>query len=196
METQHPVFRRFLKAMFGKKGGEVALLLIFLPLLYLFAWRGMRFFLVPSTSMEPTLLKHDYILTLKEPTYVPGDIVVLKDPEEEGAYLVKRLIATGGETVTVSEGAVYIDGEYLSEPYVLSPPEYALEPFRVPEGHVFLLGDNRNNSDDSHSWSKKSLPVDQIVGKVRYVYCPYTRAGRVEGYPIRRFPGSPSKSGP
>lgn len=182
--------------MLGKKGGEVALLLIFLPLFYFFAWRGMRFFLVPSTSMEPTLLKHDYILTLKEPTYVPGDIVVLKDPDEEGAYLVKRLIAVGGETVTVSEGAVYIDGEYLSEPYVLSPPEYVLEPFRVPEGHVFLLGDNRNNSDDSHIWPQKSLPADQIVGKVRYVYYPYARAGRVESYPRRRFSAPITESGP
>jgi signal peptidase I len=174
----------FLRFVFGRPGGEAALVVLALLLMYLFAYRGMRFFLVPSSSMEPTLLREDQIVTLKEKTYARGDIIVLRDPEHEGDYIVKRIAGVSGDTVEVIGGAVLIDGAYLSEPYVLEPADYQLTPsVHVPEGHVFLLGDNRNDSDDSHLWERKTLPVETIIGRVRFIYFPYSRLG-----PVHRTP--------
>jgi len=187
------------KTILGARGGQVAILILALCGVYLFAYRGMRFFLVPSASMVPTLLETDQVVTLKEKAYSPGDVVVLRDPAEAGAYLVKRIVATGGDVVTVAGGALYVNGAYVSEPYVLEPPDYEFGPTRVAEGEVFVLGDNRNDSEDSHLWEDPDRNVRDIVGKVRYIYFPYHRAGAFRGGAVRRAPpppgGSPGASG-
>jgi len=174
---------RFLRASLGKQGGQVGLLLLACLGLYFFAYRGGRFFLVPSASMEPTLLEGDQIVTLRESVYGRGDVVVLRDPEDEKAYIVKRIMAAGGDTILVAGGAVYVNGSYVSEPYILSTPDYEMRTYSVPEGHVFLLGDNRNNSEDSHLWKDKARPVNEIIGKVRFIYFPFNRFGFFQGYP-------------
>jgi signal peptidase I len=168
---------RGLRLIFGHAGGAAALIFLAILFLYLFGYRGMRFFLVPSGSMEPTLLREDYIVTLKEPVYQRGDVVVLHDPEGEGDYIVKRVVGLGGDVIRVFGGALYVNGEYVSEPYVLEPADYDLKPVRVAEGHAFFLGDSRNNSDDSHLWKEQSQPLGAIVGKVRFIYFPYARFG-------------------
>ncbi|NIA15604.1 MAG: signal peptidase I [Nitrospiraceae bacterium] len=175
------------RAFTRSKSGQLVILAIALVLLYLFAYRNMRFFLVPSRSMEPTLYTEDYILTLKERTYEPGDIVVLDDPEDEGGYVVKRIVALGPADVSIQGGCVYVNGRYISEPYILERPEYEMEPAHIAEGKIFLLGDNRNNSDDSSLWDVKGQPIDHIVGRVRFIYAPFKRAGLVRTY---RLPAS------
>jgi len=130
--------------------------------------------------MEPTLLRQDYLITLNEDTYRRGDVVVLDDPEEPGAYIVKRVVGIGGDTVAVGGGFLYVDGKPMAEPYVLEPPRYFMRPVRVPPGFVLLLGDNRNNSNDSHIWDNKTQPLSAIVGRVRFIYYPYNRAGSLD----------------
>ncbi len=181
-------FLRYAKMALGQKGGQIAIIILAIPLIYLFGFRNMRFFLVPSSSMEPTLLRGDYIVTLDAETYEPGVVVVLRDPEDENGYIVKRVVAAGGDTVAVSDGALFVNGEYISEPYLLDQPNYAFGPITVPPGSVLLLGDNRNNSEDSHLWQQKTQPVESIIGRVRLIYFPYRRAGEVARY---RFPTRP-----
>ena len=178
-----PRLSKFMKDALGKKGGEMLLLILSLTGLYFFAYRRMQFFRVPSASMEPTLLIGDQIITLKEPQYARGDIVVLTDPEDTKSFIVKRIAAVAGDTVFVTGGTLYVNGAYVSEPYTAEPPNYLMQPYTVPEGRIFLLGDNRNNSDDSHLWDEKGRPVGDIAGKVRFIYYPYGRAGMLDGYP-------------
>jgi signal peptidase I len=168
-------------------------------LIYLFAGRGMRFFLVPSSSMEPTLLRQDYLVTLKEKDYRRGDIVVMKDPEVEKGYLVKRIVAVANDTVAIEGGALSLNGAYASEPYLPEPMAVDLDPVEIPEGHVFVLGDNRNHSDDSSVWEREEngrkvrglpLPAKTIIGKVRYIYNPISRMGPVSGFPLVNSQGN------
>lgn len=164
----------------SKQAGYLAIIVLCLIGTYFFGIRGMRFFMVPSASMEPTLLRSDQIITLRERHYKRGDIVVFLD--YDGGYSVKRISGTGGDLVGVFDGALFVNGEYVSEPYVKEPMEYIImPPVKVPEGHVFILGDNRNDSDDSH-FDGRSPPLDSIIGKVRFIYYPYNRFG-----PVRSF---------
>ena len=158
-------------------------------IIHLRAGRGMRFFLVPSSSMAPTLLPRDYLVTMKEKEYHRGDIVVLDDPEQEGGYLVKRIVGIGGDTIAVQGGALILDGKYASEPYLSEPMAGDIDdPIPVADGEVFVMGDNRNMSEDSRRW-KHSVPSDTIVGKVRYIYHPFHRMGPVSSYPLTNSEG-------
>jgi len=161
----------------------VGILVVSGVLIYLFAYRQMQFFRIPSRSMEPTLLVGDYIVTLREPAYKTGDVVVARDPEMPGGYIVKRLIAEGGDKVRVGNGALFVNGVFTSEPYVKEPMNYSMAAYEVPANEVVLLGDNRNNSDDSHSWPERCIPVTSIVGRVQYIYLPFGRAGAVRPFP-------------
>ncbi len=167
----------------SNRNAGYALLAVFLWfLLYMFAWRGMRFFLIPSDSMEPTLLKNDYIITLNygHPPRSPErfDIVVFKDVEDPGAYTVKRVVGLPGEEIAIHDGAVFINGEYLSEPYALEPPVYTYEAQVIPEEEYFVLGDNRNRSSDSSLW-QRSVPGSDMIGRAVFIYNPLRRMGRI-----------------
>lgn len=184
----------------GKKVFYMVVILVAIPLIYFFLARGMRFFRVPSNSMEPTILVSDYILTLEEDTYRRGDIVVLKDPTLEGGYLVKRIVGLGGDRIAVRGGAVYLNGKYASEPYRLEPIDYIMAEYVVPEDEVFLLGDNSNWSVDSHDWAagleeqhvpeRSGVPKSAIIGKVRYIYLPLKRGQQMHAYPLRNVDGA------
>ena len=154
---------------------------------------------VEGQSMEPTLHNEEYLLIDKfsytrwdntifgdlfrvndggTPRYVfghgpqRGDIIVLHPPEDTRDY-IKRIIALEGETIEIKQGdGVYINGARLDEPYVKDTPNYNTGPYTVPPGHVFVLGDNRRNSSDSHAWSQPALRLDQIVGKAWIAYWP------------------------
>jgi signal peptidase I len=182
MTSGHDRFKSLFKILTGTTAAYVLIIALSLPLIYLFGFRDMRFFLVPSGSMEPTLFKKDCLITLTRPEYQRGEVVVLHDPLDPEGYLVKRIVAVGGDTVAVSGGALFVNNAYVSEPYVLSPPEYEMSPVRVPPGEILLLGDNRNNSDDSHMWEQKTVPQKEVVGKAILIYYPYARAGMLRSY--------------
>ena len=142
---------------------------------------------VSGSSMYPTLVNKDYLVLESNVLYrevEQGDIVVLSTPpfSERGELLVKRVIATGGQTVDIdfNAGVVYVDGlplseEYIFEPTHLSYAEYgkALDyPVTVPDGCVFVMGDNRNHSEDSRYADVGCVKEDAILGKVLLVIFP------------------------
>jgi signal peptidase I len=161
---------------------QIVLLIILCFVLYMFAWRGVRFFLIPSGSMEPGLLADDYIIVLnyghppREPKRL--DIIVFRDLEDRTHYSVKRVIGLPGEVIAILPGAVFINGEYLQEPYVEEPPVYKYLPEAIPGDHYFVLGDNRNYSSDSSLWHR-SVPKSDIIGRAVFIYSPIKRMGRI-----------------
>lgn len=112
-----------------------------------------------------------------------GDIVILDPPVPSTEPLVKRVIALPGEKVAIRAGRVYVDGVPLDEGYTAGPPTYEYPPssgdaeFTVPPGAVFVLGDNRNNSRDSHVFGP--VPLDNVIGKAVVTYWPLADLGLI-----------------
>lgn len=139
-------------------------------------------FYIPSGSMEPTLQENDRIIVSKFNYYFQetkrGDIIVFKYPRDTKRNFVKRVIAVGGETMAVKSSRLYINGQPVAEDYL--PPGLRFSdfgPVEVPAGYYFMMGDNRNNSDDSRVWGL--LPENLIVGKALVLYWPPGRIGAV-----------------
>jgi signal peptidase I len=128
---------------------------------------------VDGFSMRPTLQDGEYILVnkLAYKTGEPhrGDIVVFIFPVDRTEDLIKRVIGLPGETVAIHNGVVSVNAVPLTEPYIASPPAYDNE-WVVPEGQLFVLGDNRNDSRDSHQWG--FLPIENVIGRAVLVYWP------------------------
>ena len=170
-------------------GSATAAIVLVLLIGYFFGIRGMRFFMVPTSSMEPTLLRRDHIVSMTEKNHQRGDVVVHRDPTEAGAYLVKRIVGLPGDVLSIEGGALFINGSYASEPYILEPMQITLDPpVQVPEDQVWVLGDNRNASEDSINWGH-GIWMDDVIGKVHYIYRPLSRIGSVPSYPLRNIEG-------
>ena len=144
---------------------------------------------VDGSSMVPTLEDHDQLF-LQKVGYEPevGDIVVLrKDFAHVAGPVVKRVVATEGQTVEIDyrTSTLYVDGIPVEEPYLgeamVHPTDPALQEtsWTVPEGSVFVLGDNRNNSYDSRHAELGPVDEDLILGKARFVFFPFRNAGSV-----------------
>jgi signal peptidase I len=128
-------------------------------------------FRIEGHSMDPTLGEGQYVLINKLAYYLDqperGDIIVLEFPNDHSRDFIKRIIGLPGDHVVIDDQQVTVNGVVLDEPYIKAPPNYS-GTWDVPEGNYFVLGDNRNNSHDSHSWS--FLPEDDIVGKAWLIY--------------------------
>jgi len=155
---------------------SVVILILVVPFFYLYFVKGMRFYEVPTQSMEPTLMPGDRIVTVRPSVYERGDVVVLPDPNAPGDFLVKRLVALGGDTVEIANGSLFVNGQPINEPYVTKAATEGYAPIKIEEGHVYLLGDNRNNSEDSRAWGTGKA-LSELVGRVDYVYSPASRRG-------------------
>lgn len=136
---------------------------------------------VDGFSMEPTMHSGEFVLVNKlaykfgEPKL--GDVIVFQYPRDPEQEYIKRVIGTPGDHVKIYDGQVYINGQLINEPYIASPPSYQNE-WTVPENSLFVLGDNRNNSSDSHSWGP--VPMDYVIGKALFIYWPPENWGTVE----------------
>ena len=137
-------------------------------------------FMIPTTSMVPTIeigervLANKFIYRFEEPQ--AGDVVVFDDPTGTVQTLIKRVIAIGGQTVDLVDGKVVVDGVPLDEPYTYgkpSEPGPVALPYTVPEGSVWVMGDNRTNSADSR-WFE-AVPLDRVRGKAFVRYWPLSR---------------------
>ena len=148
-------------------------------------------FVVPTGSMESTIEIGDQILAQKvslelgQPV-IQGDIVVFHNPDgtSEHDVLVKRVIATGGQTVDLIDGTVYIDGVAQNEPYTEGKPSEPLKtaanvsisyPYTIPEGYLWVMGDNRTDSADSRYFG----PIDSktVTGRAVAIYWPLNHIG-------------------
>lgn len=143
---------------------------------------------VVGRSMVPTLQNGDkIIITRLAGDYEAGDIVVLQKSTYGPSPIVKRIIATEGQTVDIDfeMGIVYVDGHPLVEPYT-NEPTYDRQDFEgpqvVPEGCVFVLGDNRNNSQDSRESTIGMVDTRHILGKVVFRILPFSRFGAIYGW--------------
>lgn len=134
---------------------------------------------VTSGSMETTVMTGDRVIinrlaySFGDPQR--GDIIMFKCPDYPKEDWFKRVIGLPGETVTVADGKVYIDGTALEESYLTVVTEGTFGPYVVPEGHYFLMGDNRNDSNDSRYWKNPYVNKDLIVGKAVFDYFPKLR---------------------
>ncbi len=134
-------------------------------------------FWIPTGSMLPTLQPGDRILVnkfiyhLREPKR--GEIIVFKAPPSTGSAgkdFIKRVIGLPGEVVEVRAGKVFINGKPLDEPYIREPPYYEYGPTLIPPDSLFVMGDNRNDSNDSHAWGP--LPRKNVIGKALCIWWP------------------------
>lgn len=134
---------------------------------------------VVGHSMDPTLEDGQFLVVnklgyrLHEPQR--GDIVVFRDPRDPERKLIKRVIGLPYEVVEIQQGQIFINERPLDESYIENLGRYSAPPTPLPEGQYYVLGDNRNNSSDSHNWG--TLPRDNIVGKAWLSYWPIHRWG-------------------
>jgi len=136
---------------------------------------------VDGQSMVPTFDSGEFIIVSKlsykfgEPER--GDVVVFHLPRDPDQDYIKRAIGLPGDEVVIQDGSVFVNDRELDEPYINASPTYSGE-WRVPGDALFVLGDNRNNSSDSHSWGV--VPMEYIIGKAVFVYWPISAIGVVE----------------
>ncbi|MDB5097654.1 MAG: lepB [Cyanobacteria bacterium RYN_339] len=147
---------------------------------------------IPSESMLPSLEIGDRLIVEKISyrLHLPqrGDIVVFNPPERadpKGNAFIKRVIGLPGEHIDIHDGKVFINGKPLTEPYIMEQPMYRPPDWEdlgipggvIPPGKVFVMGDNRNNSQDSHVWG--ALPIENIIGDTVFRFWPVNRIGNV-----------------
>lgn len=161
-------------------------------LVFLLLFWGIRAFImqpyqIPSGSMENTIMTGDNLFSERVSYYFGtpqrGDIITFADPEIPSRVLIKRVIATEGETVTLVNGRVLVDGKVIDEPYVkgqsyplkTAPGVEVRYPYTVPAGEVWVMGDNRENSQDSRYFG--AIPVDTVTGKAFLIYWPLSQIG-------------------
>ncbi|MCU0518639.1 MAG: signal peptidase I [Oscillatoria sp. Prado101] len=146
---------------------------------------------IPSGSMLPTLQINDRLivdkLSYKFQNPQRGDIVVFSPTEtlEKLNYhdaFIKRVIGLPGDKVEVKGGRVYVNNQPLRENYIAAEPQYQYGPVVVPEGHYLVLGDNRNESYDSHYWG--FVPRDRIIGRAAVRFWPPGRLGEIVPDPV------------
>jgi signal peptidase I len=143
---------------------------------------------IPSDSMLPTLFTGDRLVVEKVSYkfHAPktGDIIVFQPPAElqhrgypKDQAFIKRVIGEPGEVISVAKGKVYLNGQPLQEDYIAEPPNQPFPAVTVPENEFFVMGDNRNDSNDSRYWG--FLPRKNIIGRATFRFWPFDRIGLI-----------------
>ena len=145
------------------------LLLLSVPLFSVFEERVLSAGRVTDVSMLPTLQPGEYYLINKFSYRLSppqrGDVVVIRAPDNPKWFYIKRVVGLGGETLKIASGRVSINGKPLEEPYAKGETHPKLGPLQIPAGSLYLLGDNREESQDSRQFGP--IPMEKIVGKIR-----------------------------
>ncbi len=201
-------------------GRELVETLILAVLIFFAVKAVVQNFRVEGSSMLPSLTNNEYLLVNKAIYYrvnthelhkflpfIPdsggmkhlfrapqrGDVIVFKFPLDPSRDFIKRVIGVPGDTVQVKDAKVFINGSPLVEPYELSAPNYTYGPKTVPPGEYFVLGDNRNNSYDSHAWQAACspqqtcdfVPEANIIGQAWVTYWPFSEFGFVNNTSLK-----------
>ena len=133
-----------------------------------------------SLSDGQRLIINKAVYHFREPNR--GDVIILHPPVDPQKEYVKRVIGLPSDTIEIRNGSVYVNGSVLEEPYIKDPPNYPFGPYTVPENNYFVLGDNRTNSNDSHTgWTVTS---QNIVGEAWISIWPPKEWGLVQRYPL------------
>ena len=182
----------------GRLARELVETFILALLIFLAVRACLQNFRVEGSSMDPVLHNGQYLIVNKAiytrinlntiSRFIPfidagddpvrylfrgpqrGDVVVFRFPGNPERDFIKRIIGEPGDTVEIKDGTVYIDGNPVDEPYLTNKPSYVYGPTEVPPKQYFVLGDNRNNSYDSHVWG--FLPAENIIGQAWLSYWP------------------------
>jgi signal peptidase I len=145
-------------------------------------------FKIDGSSMEPNLHNGQYIIInklvyqLKDPER--GDIVVFQYPNDPSRDFIKRVIGVPGDQVRIEQGRIFINGTYVSEPYIDQLGAYS-GTWNLEKDDFFVLGDNRNNSSDSHNWG--ILPRDNLIGRAWVIYWPFEDWGIVPHHALSEY---------
>ena len=166
---------------------EVLIIIIVAIVVFVVSRTAIQSFVVIGSSMEPSfeegqrLLINKAIYHFREPQR--GEVIVFHPPTSQQTDYIKRIIALPGDTVEIKEGAVYVNGSELYEPYIEDPPGYTFNEKEIPANNYFVLGDNRNNSNDSHhDWTVKRK---DIIGKAWLSIWPPSEWGLAPNYPLQ-----------
>jgi signal peptidase I len=167
---------------------EVAITVLIAVAVFALLRLTVQSYTVVMSSMEPNFQEGECIMVNKVSYHSSGpqrgDVIVFNPPFNSPHPFIKRVIGLPGEIVEIRDEKVFVNGIPLSEEYVMAPPDYTMPATEVPENEYFVLGDNRNNSNDSHSgWT---VPRDNIIGKAWFIYWPASRWGVVKHY---SYPG-------
>lgn len=134
-------------------------------------------YLVDGPSMRPTLLSQErlvvnkFIYRFRAPER--GEILVFRYPQDQSRDFIKRVIAIPGDTIEIKDGRVFVNQQLMNEPYILSQTRGDYPLATVPAGRIFVMGDNRNNSEDSRFADVGFVPFDLIKGKAVMVFWPF-----------------------
>jgi signal peptidase I len=165
---------------------DIAITLAIALALFLLLRVSVQAYKVREYCMEPNFYEGEWLLAGKaaywwgEPQR--GDVIILRPPFDPEEYYIKRLIALPGDTVEVKDGQTYVNGTALEEPYIKEAPSYTLALRELGEDEYFVLGDNRNNANDSHTgWT---VTRENIVAKVWFSYWPPSLWGGSKDYSL------------
>jgi len=168
---------------------EILIIIIVAIGIFFLLQTTLQSFVVVGASMEPAfeqgqrLLVNKAVYRFREPQR--GEVIVFHPPSNQRDDYIKRIIALPGDTVKIKKGVVYVNDSKLSEPYinVEDPPKYSLRQQTIPDNNYFVLGDNRNNSNDSHKgWTVED---EAIIGKAWLSIWPPNQWGLVAHYPLQ-----------
>ena len=133
---------------------------------------------VDGESMLRTLFNNEYMIVTKYQYLFNDperfDVVICHYPDRGSTNFVKRIVGIPGDTVEVKDNTLFVNGEPVDEPHIVNKPSYTMPAITIGEGHYFVLGDNRPNSNDSHNPNVGQLERKQIIGKVRLVVWPFS----------------------
>ncbi|KYZ77320.1 S26 family signal peptidase [Anaerosporomusa subterranea] len=152
-------------------------ILIAVVLAFFIRYFIVELYMVEGPSMRPTLVSGErlvvnkFLYRFKAPQR--GEVVVFRYPRDPSRDFIKRVIGVPGDTIEVKDGHVIRNGQILDEPYILERTRGSYAAAKVPEGHIFAMGDNRNNSEDSRFKDVGFVPYELIKGKAMVIFWPF-----------------------